>query len=216
MRNILKIAALLDQAGNYKLSDKIFDKIVLSQFSAILAPPRVSVRPTAVLAPPVVNSPQAQNESDVTGIYKTDIQYYKRLLERAYESEDNYTTWKTLADKYIIKIQNTNKYNPQTKRAFQMQALRINEEFKLNFNKSNNNRNTNMIYAMLKKYNLTENALSNYKTASDFTNQWNTFIGELSRTINIDTNVKNYLDYTYNVLTSRWKQGLTSKGYQKI
>jgi hypothetical protein len=216
MRNILKIAALLDQAGNYKLSDKIFDKIVLSQFSAILAPPQPSVRFTPILTPPVVNSPQAQNESDVTGIYKTDIQYYKRLLERAYESEDNYTTWKTLADKYIIKIQNTNKYNPQTKRAFQMQALRINEEFKLNFNKSNNNRNTNMIYALLKKYNLTENALSNYKTISDFTKQWNTFIGELNRTINIDANVKNYLDYTYSILTSRWKQGLTSKGYQKI
>ena len=217
MKELIRISSLLDQVGNYKLSDKIFNKIVLSQSSAILAPPRVSVRPTAVLAPPKIapiNKHSATQNSNtcnlVTGIYANDIMQIKQLIQNELTNKIEPLKTNTTSMIFLECLSRSPKYSKQQILAFQNQSLRI----KAQLSDTSKGKFYQIIYPLLKKYKVTENDLNLYRNKDEFTTQFTKMTNELLRELSIPglygefekTNEYQFLMKTYDLLIQRFNK----------
>lgn len=211
MKDILRIASKLDESGQFYLSDKLM-KIA----QGILAAPQPSFgRPTPILAPPRTSLPSNQDRLDpgvcslVSGVYSKDIGTLKNMVID--EIRDNKTplTIGAKSDLFLQCLQKYPKYTKEQKYAFQAQSFRIREEQ----SDTSKGKFYQIIYALLKKYKVTENDLHLYKNKEEFTNQFGRMTDDLLKKLSIPgvmdsefqkTNEYKFLFNTYVLLKSRF------------
>ena len=203
MRNLLRIASKLDEIGDFQLSDKI---IKIAQ--AVLAPPQTTVKPTAILTPPIIAPISTCNL--VTGIYAKDIMQMKQLIQNELNSRINPLSNNSTSMIFLTCIQTNKKYSKEQKLAFQNQSIRIETELL----DSSKGKFYQIIYSFLKKYKVTENDLNLYRTKEAFTTQFGKMTDDLLRELSIPgltdefkkTNEYQFLFNTYSILIQRFNK----------